>query len=120
MARAVAGRAGQEADRPDDGRLSTVRYTVRAVRQIDALHGHYLARGRVEASVALDRALTEAERIITKVPERGLLAPRPYPGLAAPGERWVLAGAYWVAYRLGDPRVVLGVFYDRADIPGRY
>jgi hypothetical protein len=29
------------------------------------------------------------------------------------------AGRYWVAYRPTAPRVILGVFFETADIPGR-
>ena len=74
----------------------------------------------METSCALDRALIEAEEIIARAPVSGLLAPRSYPGLAAPRERWVFVDAYWVAYRVDAPPVILGVFDDRADMAGRY
>jgi hypothetical protein len=65
----------------------------------------------------LSRAIGEASREI--VAGRGVLAPRPYPSLEQPGRAWVHAGRYWFRYAKTIPPVVLGVFYDEADIPGR-
>jgi hypothetical protein len=50
----------------------------------------------------------------------GLLAPRPYPDLAAEGEAWIHEHRYWVAYTLTEPPKVLAVFDETADIPRRY
>ena len=96
------------------------RYAARADRLIDELHNHYRHKGWVEASFALDRALVEAETRIERNPDAGLPAPRPYPELATPGERWIIITPYWVAYRLSTPPLILAVFHDSADIPTRY
>jgi hypothetical protein len=50
---------------------------------------------------------------------RNVPAPRPYPDLARDGEAWTQAGRYWGAHTSGKPTVILGVFYDAADIPNR-
>ena len=94
-------------------------YTPEAEAQIDALREHYQARNRIEAARNLDRALDRAERRIGQDPEAGLPAPRPYPSMAKPGRRWIKEGRYWIAYSLTRPPVILGVFFDMADIPGR-
>lgn len=96
-----------------------IRYSAEAIDQIDAFRLHYVAKARIEAALALDRALERAEQVIGLQPSAGLLAPRPYPSLARAGRLWVKAGRYWIAYKLDNPPVILGVFYDAADIPGR-
>ena len=83
------------------------------------LRDHYERRGRIEASRNLLAALVEAEQTIENRPDAGLSSPRPYPGLSRPGRRWIKAGRYWITYSLDQPPVILGVFYDAADIPGR-
>jgi hypothetical protein len=72
---------------------------------------------RPEAVRNLARAIAEASRAIEA--GRGIPAPRPYPELAQPGRAWIHAGRYWFRYALTRPPVILGVFYDAADIPGR-
>ena len=49
----------------------------------------------------------------------GLPAPRPTPELARPGQAWLKAGRYWIAYGTGTPPVILAVSFETADIPGR-
>jgi plasmid stabilization system protein ParE len=71
------------------------------------------------AAAALNAALEVAERRIAEHPEAGLSAPRPYPELARPGRAWIKAGRYWVAYRIKAPPLIVAVFYEMADIPGR-
>ncbi len=56
---------------------------------------------------------------IERSPAAGLPAPRPYPEVARAGRAWIKAGRYWVSYRTTKPLVILGVFYEAADIPGR-
>jgi hypothetical protein len=46
-------------------------------------------------------------------------APRSYPEIARPGRLWIKSGRYWIAYSPNNPPVIVGVFYDTADIPGR-
>ena len=111
--RASRGAAG----RP---RLTPVNYTARAERLIDDLHEHYRRKGWIEASIALDRALQEAERRTGVDPSSGLSAPRPYSGLASAGEKWVKVRPYWVAYVATTPALILAVFHESADIPSRY
>ncbi len=96
-----------------------IRYTAEAIDQIDALCIHYVGKARTEAALALDRALEQAERVITLQPEAGLPFPRPYSGLARTGRAWIKAGRYWISYSLTSPPVILAVFYEAADLPGR-
>jgi plasmid stabilization system protein ParE len=93
-------------------------YAAEAIDQIDALRIHYLTKNRVEAAIALDAALERAERQIQMHPEAGLQAPRPYPEIKRPDRRWLKSGRYWIAYS-NPPPVILGVFYDAADLPRR-
>jgi plasmid stabilization system protein ParE len=94
-------------------------YTARALRQIDDLIEHYEVRGRTEAVRALFVALDQAEGRIEANPAAGLPAPRPYPQLARPGRLRLKAGRYWIAYSPTNPPVIVAVFYETADIPGR-
>ena len=64
-------------------------------------------------------AMQEAADRIEADPAAGLPAPRPYPELARPGRAWVKAGRYWVLYRTTAPPVIIAVFFETADIPGR-
>ena len=84
-----------------------------------ALFSHYEQLERPEAVAALVKALETAVASIVANPAAGLPAPRPYPELAARNRRWLKTGRYWVAYSLTQPPIILGVFYDAADIPGR-
>lgn len=90
-----------------------------AERQLDALLDHYENLGRVEAAEQLLYALERASITITREPAKGIEAPRPYPGASRIGILWLKEGRYWIAYRPDAPKVILGVFYDMADIPGR-
>ena len=96
-----------------------ITFSPRAERQVAELLRQYRRRGRPEAQTPPISTLDEAEQIITTVPNAGLAAPRPYPELAAQGEAWIKAGRYWVAFSLTNPPVILAIFYDAADIPGR-
>jgi plasmid stabilization system protein ParE len=94
-----------------------VRFSREAIAQIEGLRRHYLAKGRPEAARNLTTALRAAMRHI--VAGQSLPAPRPYPDLARDGEAWTHAGRYWIAHTTSKPPVILGVFYDAADIPNR-
>lgn len=96
-----------------------IRLSRRAERQLAELSRHYDRLGRPEARHALLAALRQAAREIEAGPGIVFPAPRPYPGLAVPGRAWVKSGCYWVCYSLTDPPVILAVFHDAADIPGR-
>jgi len=80
---------------------------------------HYENRQRDGAARALLAALQAAERWIEERPGAGSPAPRPYPQLAHPGRAWIKSGRYWIAYRPSPVSVIVAVFYDTADIPGR-
>jgi hypothetical protein len=85
--------------------------------QITALRQHYRARERPEALRNLAAALRAAPKLIAA--GRSLSAPRPYPTLAETGTAWVFTGRYWVQHSTDTPPVIIAVFYDQADIPGR-
>ena len=63
--------------------------------------------------------MDEAEGKIERDPSAGLKAPRPYPRLGQRGRAWVKAGRYWFAYSTMEPPVIVGVFFETANIPGR-
>ena len=88
-----------------------------ARRQVDDLRRHYRQIERPEALRNLSAALRRAATLVAE--GRSLPAPRPYPELAAEGEAWIHASPYWIAYSLTQPPVILAVFFERADIPGR-
>jgi hypothetical protein len=91
-----------------------------ARKQIAALAHHYDARGRPAAFRNLLLALREASSMIERDPAGGLPAPRPYPQLAEPGQAWVKAGRYWIAYQTAPPPpTIVAVFYETANIPKR-
>jgi plasmid stabilization system protein ParE len=97
-----------------------VDYSPTAQEQVLALQRHFKARGRPEAIRNLALAIEDAAERISRAPEAGLRAPRPYPGLVRPGWRWLKTGAYWFAYVSHDQgATVAGVFHESADIPNR-
>jgi plasmid stabilization system protein ParE len=96
-----------------------IEYSPRARRQITALRNHYENLDRSAAVSGLMAALDDAERRIDRDPDGGLPAPRPYPHLARSGVAWIKAGRYWIAYTPAEPKVVVGVFFETADIPRR-
>ncbi len=97
-----------------------VGYTRKAEAQLDALRQYYVDLERLEALLNLEAALDEAEEKIEHTPAAGIPAPRPYPFLALEGRRWLKVGPYWVAYSTTKPPVIIGIFHERVDIPGRY
>lgn len=96
-----------------------IRLSTEAERQVVELLRHYARLGRLEAGRTLIAAIDQATAKIEREPGQGLAAPRPYPALARPGRAWTKAGRYWIAYSTGTPPVIVGVFYEAADIPGR-
>lgn len=92
--------------------------TARAERQFRELRQHYEDLVRPEATRGLIAALEEASRKIEKNPAAGVAAPRPCPHLARPDRLWIKAGRYWISYEPTTP-VIVGVFYETANIPGR-
>ena len=93
--------------------------TDEALEQVHALRHHYETLARDTAIRALDRALADSEAKIERAPSAGLSAPRPYPQLARPGWAWIKSGRYWVAYRTERAPVIVAVFSETANIPGR-
>lgn len=89
------------------------------MRQVAELKDHYAATLRIEAIRNLETALDEASERITFRPMSGLPAPRPYPLLARPGRAWIKSKRYWIAYSLKHPPVIIGVFFETANIPKR-
>ena len=96
-----------------------IAYTPQATRQVADLRRHYEDLERINAIEALDAALHAAEQRIANNPLLGLTAPRPYPHVACPGRLWTKAGRYWIAYNPMQPPIIVGVFYETADIPRR-
>jgi plasmid stabilization system protein ParE len=94
-------------------------YTGEALQQVRAFRRHYETLARDAAIRALDRALSDSEAKIERAPGTGLPAPRPYPQLARPGWAWIKSGRYWVAYRTEPDPVIVAVFFETANIPGR-
>ena len=94
-------------------------YTARALAQIDGLAAHYQRLGRTEAIANLRAALAAAEKRIEAAPFGGLSAPRPYPIVKLKRRLWIKEGRYWVAYRVSPEPMIVGVFYESANIPGR-
>jgi len=92
---------------------------LRARRQVRCLLIHFRDRSRPEAQAALAAAVNAAAQHIANHPDDGLVAPRPYPGLARPGRAWIKSGRYWFLYSLTKPPVILALFHDTADISGR-
>jgi len=92
--------------------------TPEAAAQLEALEQFYIKSQRPQALRNLAYAVAEASLIILNAPERGAAAPRPYPYLADLGFRWLKRGRYWIAYRAEGP-VIVGVFFETDDIPGR-
>ncbi len=94
-------------------------YTDDAIAQVRALRRHYETIARDAAIRAQDRALTDAEVKIERAPGSGLPAPRPYPRLAVPRRLWIKSGRYWIAYLTEPAPVIVAVFFETANIPGR-
>jgi plasmid stabilization system protein ParE len=94
-------------------------YTGEALEQVRALRHHYETLARDAAMRALDRALADSEAQIERAPGAGLPAPRHYSQLARPGWAWLKSGRYWVAYQTGPAPVIVAVFFETANIPGR-
>jgi len=61
-----------------------------------------------------------AEQRIERDPVAGLVAPRPYRNLTQNGRAWLKARRYWIAYTTKVPAVIVGVFFETADIPRRF
>jgi len=96
----------------------TARLTRRAIHQSEALLEHYRRLERAEAIKNLAAAIRAAQALIP-ILRQHLPAPTPYPQVARPGTGWIRQGRYWFAYGTRRPRVIRGIYYDAANIPGR-
>jgi len=96
-----------------------IAFAARAARQFRELREHYEDLGRAEAIRGLIAAMEDASRRIEENLIAGLTAPRPYPYLARPGRLWIKAGRYWVSYSTTQPPLIVGVFFETANIPRR-
>jgi len=97
-----------------------IRVSRTARGHIAALVAHYDQLERPEAVRNLRSAIARAAtRIETR---RGPFypAPRPYPTLTRDGWQWLHERPYWIGFSaLPVGAVILAVFHDTADIPGR-
>jgi len=106
-------------------RIEAVRNLIPTRRSVDPLAFRLSARREAAGTrsrlpqAGIIRALAQAEISIERDPAAGLSAPRPYPNLASAGRVWTKSGRYWIAHTITRPPVVLGVFYEAADIPNR-
>lgn len=97
-----------------------VEFTAAARRQIEELLLFYDDKGRYETAVNLERDVSLAVARIGSHPTKGRSAPAPYPGLTRHGRLWTRVGRYWFFYRPEPlPPVIIGVFFDMANIPAR-
>lgn len=96
-----------------------IRLTPEAEAQVEDLMRHYERLERPAATRNLVAALEHASDRITDAGEAGLPAPRPYPSLTRFGFRWIKVGAYWIAFEIANVPIIVGVFYESSDIPGR-
>jgi plasmid stabilization system protein ParE len=95
-------------------------FTARAARQLQQLRSHYESLERPEAVQGLVSAVEEASRKIEANHSVGLVAPRPYPHLARAGQAWIKVDRYWISYSTTKPTLIIAVFHDTANIPGRF
>ncbi len=73
----------------------------------------------MQAAENLLAAMERASERIVRSPDSGLPAPRPYPGLASLGFRWIKKESYWIAYLTWEAPMIAGVYHEAADIPNR-
>ena len=93
--------------------------TPKATRQVAVLTGYYQRKQRPEAIRNMRAALVAASTMIERNPGTGKAYPSVYAELAQPGRSWVQSGRYWAAYSTTTTPVIVGFFYETADIPSR-
>ena len=96
-----------------------VRLSAGAARHVRDLREHYDKKGRPEAAINLARALERAIERIEAAPDKGMVVPGPYYSVAREGRLWIKEGRYWFRYSFTSPPVILAVFFESANIPGR-
>lgn len=97
-----------------------MRQTRHASDQTTSLLEHYLRKDYEQAYENLLDAIAEATVAIETNPAGGATHPRPYPGIADWGFRWIKVHRYWFGWSMarGYP-VLTNVFFDTALIAGR-
>ena len=75
---------------------------------------------RPEAARRLVEAYERAVTTIAEGPGVWFGHPRPYPGLASYGFRWIKIHRYWFAYLPGQDPVITNVLDEVSDIPDTY
>ena len=92
-----------------------------AERKVLELHEHDLRLDRPEAPRRLADAVRRALRQVDDPTTRWHPAPRPYPGLAATGYRWIRQHRYWIGYRVAPDGegTIRWVMFETAHIPAR-
>lgn len=96
-----------------------IELSAEAAQQVCDLRAGYEAKERQEAIRNLIAAVIASAERIERAPGVGLPTPPPYPELAREGRLWLKEGRYWIAYSTVSPPVILAVFHEAADIPGR-
>jgi plasmid stabilization system protein ParE len=91
----------------------------RAETQVNTLIEHCERLDRLNAARNLLAAIEAARDTIVKSSEAGLPAPRPYAQLRKSGRLWVHVRSYWICYMQAAPTVIVEIFHESADIPGR-
>jgi hypothetical protein len=95
--------------------------TATARAQLESLEAYYDRLGRDLATIRMSEAIAMAAARIEEQVGPFLPAPRPYPDLAEYGWQWLKEGRYWVAFAaIPEGHVIVGVFYDGANIPKRF
>ena len=94
-----------------------MKFTTEARAQVAALRRHYQAKGRPEAARNLTRTLRQAALDIAA--GKVVPTPVPYPDLVQTDRAWTHVGRHWFRHTTATPTLIIGVFYDEANIPGR-
>lgn len=87
---------------------------------VNQLISHYRTKRRPEAIRNLLAALTRVEAAIETGTGCARAFPATYRDLARPGRAWRKETIYWIAYDQTDPPIIVAVFWEGADLAGRY
>jgi len=90
-----------------------IRQTLFAQDQAVALSEFYLRKDREQAFLNLRKAIAMAAAQIEADPTGGLSHPRPFPGMAKWGFRWIKVHRYWFGWSMarGYP-LVTNIFFE--------
>jgi hypothetical protein len=95
-------------------------YSPTARRHVSELVSYFRMKHRPEAIRNMLAALVRVEAAIETGAGRPRDFPATYRNLARPGRAWRKESIYWIAYDQTDPPVIVAVFWEGADIAGRY